>query len=272
MRFLILILVVFSCFCTPSYAQLPTENVDSTEEEINYNPDENTVENSNGTTDLPQKSRYEESTKKYYSEDIKTNDFDRQKWQKDIAGLDYTIEEKKREKAEKKPSKNGENREPFRISPAFIFLIKWFFILGAVAIIAFFVYQFAMGGDVFGPQSKRVYGPPSVKIDLAAVEENLLESELDPLIRQAINNKQFSLAVRLYYLTIIKELSNKGSIVWKKDKTNRTYVREMNSHKLSDKFKQITTTFERIWYGDSTIDEATFLKIQPNFKDLLKQI
>ena len=271
MRFLTFILVAFSCFCTPSYAQIPMENVDSTEEEINYNPDENTVENPDETTDLPQKSRYEESTKKYYSEDVKTNDFDRQKWQKNIAGLDYTIEEKKREKVEKKASKNGENSEPFRISPAFIFLIKWFFILGAVAIIAFFIYQFAVGGDVFGPQSKRVYGP-SVKIDLAAVEENLLESELDPLIRQAISDQQFSLAVRLYYLATIKELSNKGSIVWKKDKTNRTYVREMNSHKLSDKFKQITTTFERVWYGDSTIDEATFLKIQPDFKELLKQI
>ena len=272
MRFLTFILVAFSCFYTPSYAQIPMENVDSTEEEINYTPDENTVENSDETTELPQKSRYEESVKKYYSEDIKTNDFDRQKWQKDIAGLDYTIEEKKKKEEANRASKRGENYNPTRISPALASFVKWFFILGAVAIIAFFIYQFAVGGDVFGPQSKRVYGPPSVKIDLADVEDNLLESELDPLIRQAIFDKQFSLAVRLYYLAIIKELSNKKSIVWKKDKTNRTYVREMNSHKLSDKFKQITTTFERVWYGDSTIDEATFQKIQPDFKDLLKQI
>ncbi len=214
----------------------------------------------------PQKSTYEEATNQYYKEDIQQKEFDKNDWQKATSGLDYTIE--KEEKAE------ANNKKKNTVSPllnsGLVTFFKWFFIIAAVGILAFLILKFVGEGNIFGRQSRRVFAP-SVQIDIEHIEENLNIAELDPLIKHAIAQKQFALAIRLYYLATIKELNILGAIQWKKDKTNREYTREMRPHRLFEPFRETTSIFERIWYGDTLVDEATFTLIQPAFQDLLKQ-
>lgn len=204
-----------------------------------------------------------ESIQKYYREDIQPKDFDTNDWKKATKDLDYTIEkEEEKPRSKKSPS--------FNLTPFWFSFIKWFFIIGGVAILAFILLKFLGEGNVFGRQSRRVYAP-SVGIDLERIEENLQNAEFDALIQQAISKKQFTLAIRLYYLAIIKELNITGAIKWKKDKTNSTYIREMRPHKLFDSFRHITSIFERVWYGDTAFGEADFYSIQPTFQDVLKE-
>jgi hypothetical protein len=75
----------------------------------------------------------------------------------------------------------------------------------------------------------------------------------------------------LYYLAIVKELSSANAIEWKKDKTNMAYIREMRKNVLFEPFKHTTSVFERVWYGDSVLQESDFNMIQPVFQDLLNQ-
>ena len=218
---------------------------------------------------IPQKVAYQEATKQYYKEDIQQKEFDKNDWKKATSGLDYTIE---KEDQEKKAAAN--NKKKNTISPllnsGIVSFFKWFFIIAAVGILAFLILKFVGEGNIFGRQSRRVFAP-SVQIDLERIEENLNNVELDPLIRQAIAQKQFALAIRLYYLATIKELNISGAIQWKKDKTNHAYLREMRTHRLLEPFLEATSIFERIWYGDAILEETTFHNIQPAFQDLLKQ-
>ncbi len=208
-----------------------------------------------------------ENEEKYGKEDIKQKDFDKESWQKAKAGLDYTI--KKDPKEQEKIRKNTTTPSP-KLSGALVEFLKWFFIIGAIILIAFLILKFVGEGNILGKSGKKIYAP-SVKIDLEQIEENLQNAELDPFIKQAIAQKQFSLAIRLYYLAIVKELSSSNAIEWKRDKTNMAYIREMRKNVLFEPFKHTTAIFERVWYGDSLLQESDFNMIQPVFQDLLNR-
>jgi hypothetical protein len=256
-----LIFIFFTFFTEVALSQNPDIPIDSAYIEQNLDSLENQDED---FVPEPKKSQFEEALEKYHQEEVKPKDFDVNAWKKAKEGLDYTIEKEK----EIKPKNIKAPDTGFAI--ALIWFLKWFFIVGALGILVYLIAHFISEGNVFGRKSRRL-ADPSVEIDLLHIEENLQESEFDPLIRQAIATKQFALAIRLYYLASIKELSLSGKIQWKKDKTNREYVREMRSHRLFEPFRNMTTIFEKIWYGDSLLDETGFMMIQPAFQDLLNQ-
>ncbi len=260
----ILIVLVFTLFTEGVHCQnpdIPYIPIDSSFNELNLDSLENMEEDF-----VPQakKSQFEEALQKYHQEEVRAKDFDTNAWKKAKEGLDYTIEN------EKEKPKNVAEAPDARVGLALIWFFKWFFIIGAFGLLAYLIAHFISEGNVFGRKSRRI-DAPSVEIDLQRIEENLQESEFDPLIRQAIATKQYALAIRLYYLASIKELSLKGKIQWKKDKTNREYVREMRTHRLFEPFRNTTTIFEKVWYGDAVLDEANFTMIQPAFQDLLNQ-
>jgi Domain of unknown function (DUF4129) len=92
------------------------------------------------------------------------------------------------------------------------------------------------------------------------------ESELDKAIR--IGN--YRLAVRILYLESLKKLNDKQLIDWKINKTNWDYVREVNLPQLKGDFRQITNSFDYVWYGNFPVDESIFKLMQEkivNFKN-----
>ena len=208
---------------------------------------------------------YADAQKKYLSEPIDAQKIDNDRWEKAKAGIDYSGDQMKKEK-----QASGSSLNPKWIIGLFEFF-KWFFIVGAIVLLAYLILRFVGEGNIFGPR-KRSISDPSVQIDLERIEENLETADIDPLILRAIADKNYSLAVRLYYLAILKELHLKGDIAWKKDKTNRAYVREMREHRFFEPFRKTTTVFERVWYGSQTIDERTFEVVQPDFQSLLKSM
>src|SRR5690606_20447405 len=102
------------------------------------------------------------------------------------------------------------------------------------------------------------------------IESDFRETDLDKFIRQAIDEKNYALAVRLYYLAIIKELSLSNIIKWKRDKTNESYLRETRETRFFEPFREVTRLFEKIWYGPEKLDEQQFLSIKPKFESLIK--
>ena len=106
-------------------------------------------------------------------------------------------------------------------------------------------------------------------------EEEVLirDKDLPKLIKEAIHNKNYQLAVRYYYLLVLKNLVEKEIIVWQQEKTNEDYIKEMHQKpRLYADFKVITYLYDYVWYGDFEIPETDFFTTEKQFKDFITKI
>ncbi len=98
----------------------------------------------------------------------------------------------------------------------------------------------------------------SVSIDFKEFEEDIHKINFQELISNALYEKDFRRAVRLHFLKVLKELTDKNLITWKIDKTNHDYSIELSNTQYINKFKELSILYEYIWYGSFELDEANF--------------
>ncbi len=104
-------------------------------------------------------------------------------------------------------------------------------------------------------------------------EEQIIKNEdINQLIQNALKDKNYRLAIRYYYLLILKQMSEKELINWEMQKTNDDYINELEKEELKGPFSQITRLYDYIWYGDFPIDEANYLKAENKFSSLRKTL
>jgi len=103
------------------------------------------------------------------------------------------------------------------------------------------------------------------EIPYETLGENIHAIDFPDSIEKAITQKNYRLAVRLYYLKTLKELTDREMIDWRINKTNRSYVYELNSPNLRPDFERITLQFEYAWYGNFPVDEEQFIVIKNQF-------
>lgn len=111
----------------------------------------------------------------------------------------------------------------------------------------------------------------------AAIPYNLLSDDIHEVdfnaeITKAITENNYRLAVRLLYLSALKELNDAGQIKWKADKTNAAYVSELSGHSQAGLFRILTIQFEYIWYGNFNISKTAFNSINHQFNQLKKYL
>lgn len=104
------------------------------------------------------------------------------------------------------------------------------------------------------------------------VNENIHEINFDEAIDDAVNQRNYRLAVRLLYLQTLKVLTDRGQIHWQPDKTNRQYVYELQAAPLQAGFESLTTAFEYVWYGDFAVDAGQFGRLQTEFTQFTEQL
>lgn len=104
-------------------------------------------------------------------------------------------------------------------------------------------------------------------------EENIIKNEdIDELIRKALADKNYRLAIRYYYLYILKLMSEKDLITWELQKTNDDYLQEIKKTVLKQSFTKITRLYDYTWYGNFPIDEARYNTAEKAFLQLQKMI
>ncbi|CAI8373107.1 MAG: Uncharacterised protein [Polaribacter sp. SA4-10] len=109
-------------------------------------------------------------------------------------------------------------------------------------------------------------------IQLTKDEELINNQQLSELIAQAIQEKDYRLAVRFYYLLILQKLTDKELIVWQQEKTNEDFIREVGHLKIAPYFTEITRLYDFVWYGNFEINKGEFLKAEILFNTLTKKI
>jgi hypothetical protein len=103
-------------------------------------------------------------------------------------------------------------------------------------------------------------------------EEIIKTRDIQKLIDKALLKQNYRLAVRYYYLLILKRLTDAELIDYEFDKTNSDYLVEVTSEKLNLDFRKATNIYDYIWYGNFTVTETDFNKAQSIFTNLERSI
>lgn len=103
---------------------------------------------------------------------------------------------------------------------------------------------------------------------LDSMEEIIDSADLEAMLKQAIETSRYRLALRIRYLMVLKELDGKGWIHHHKDKTNRTYAKELTDRPIHREFMSLTKLFERVWYGESNFTERDYDRAEVFFRSL----
>jgi len=103
-------------------------------------------------------------------------------------------------------------------------------------------------------------------------EDIIQNQDIQQLINQALQNKNYRLAIRYYYLSILKKLSDAEMIQWEAQKTNTDYTKELADTSLLKQFKAITKLYDYIWYGSFEVNESSYVQAEREFKSIGNQI
>ncbi len=103
-------------------------------------------------------------------------------------------------------------------------------------------------------------------------EETITTAEADSLLTRAEKAEQFTLAVRLHYLGLLKTLDRGGLIRYQRDKVNRDYLREMGETEFAAAFGRVTLDYERHWYGEYPLDRLSYRGVNERFLELRRAV
>lgn len=118
-----------------------------------------------------------------------------------------------------------------------------------------------------------IYSRKNQPTEILTEDEHIIKNEdIDQLLNRALAKKDFRLAIRYYYLLLLKLLGQKEYIDWEPQKTNLDYVNELKRKDLKTHFGQITRLYDYIWYGGFIIDETNYLKAEAPFSKLKKTL
>jgi len=145
--------------------------------------------------------------------------------------------------------------------------IGWVILIAFLAGVIYLIIKYILDNN---KGKQKVTAINYIEDDVAPSEIPL--TELQRLLKEALDQENYRAAIRIYYLFILKDLSAKHWIEWQKEKTNMHYLYEMQKQSEYDNFSQTVSYFEIVWYGKRDIDKTQFNKIQPSFTNLLDQL
>ncbi len=216
---------------------------------------------------------YDEQDKKlqnyreYYRSDQGKNTMREEDWKKAVQGIDYTEweEEQIKQEVNKENKSSSESGGGGLFSAGFaqVFLFALAALLIGVVLMLLIRNNILKGNKNI--KKKRVFS-------VEEAEENIHESDLERLLREYLLKGDFRSCIRVYYLMVLRELSEKEWIRWKKDKTNREYLVEMRTRPVHKGFLELTRAFEYAWYGDAEVPEKDFKLIQPHFAGMIEVV
>jgi len=230
-----------------------------------------------------------------FSQPLYEHRLDKNKWnnikegirhntEKNGGNSEWTFDDKNKYKTWKKNFNKGGNANSFkpkhiskpklRVNPKFNFgslkglsVIGWIILFLLAAGIIYLIIKYILDSNSGKTKVKPVN---YINEDVAPSEIPL--TELQRLLKQALEKEDYRKATRIYYLFILKDLSAKQWIKWGKEKTNMHYLYEMQKQSLYKEFSKIVTYFEIVWYGKRHLNKQQFEIIQPSFIHLLNQL
>lgn len=260
--------IIFIFLMLYSANLLCQEEVDIEEEQETYEAIEDVVE---PVVDYDEE--YEKDYTEFYNDTItynKTLDFDRKRTFNDLKSKynDAAFKYKEEQEKVKKKSNN-------KIGTTFLTNFMSFFVtilpyLLGVIVVFILVKSFVKTDANFWKFSKST--KKASKKLVYEDDENIDENDYNTLLSNAIKNKDYRLATRYYYLSLLKKLAKKELIQYHKDKTNTEYQFELNNKQQRSNFAYLAYIYDYVWYGEFPVDELKFNTIEKKFKSFIQSV
>lgn len=137
---------------------------------------------------------------------------------------------------------------------------QYILLLAVAGLVIWLLYKAEVLANIFPGRAKQT------GLGYETLDENIHQINFSDRINEAIESRNYRMAVRLLYLQTLKSLADGGLIRWQPDKTNRQYAYELTGNAKRLGFEQLTTQFEYAWYGDFPVDETRFKHIRQQFQ------
>ncbi|MBL7737779.1 MAG: hypothetical protein JNK14_01080 [Chitinophagaceae bacterium] len=161
---------------------------------------------------------------------------------------------------EKPTAGNPQKRNiPLSETPAFQTLL-WLVIIGGFAAFVI-IYLSNSNAGLFRRKSVAIAGTEEEE----ASTDNIFEINYQREIEKAVGKGNYRFAVRLMFLRLLRNMSEKNVIQYKPDKTNFDYLVQLHPTKHYGDFFRITRNYEYSWYGQFDIDPDKFALIKTDF-------
>jgi len=171
---------------------------------------------------------------------------------------DDFIYKEKREKPKKSSNINSAFLDGFIIFMKFIFP----FLLGIF--IVYIILKTVLNIDIrfWKKQNNATNTVQKLEFD----NDDIHELDIDSLLNAALNNNDYRLATRYYYLKLLKYLSDLNHIDYQIEKTNSDYLLEIKKDEIISDFSYLSYIYAHIWYGKFSIDAIGFKNVESKYQ------
>ena len=117
---------------------------------------------------------------------------------------------------------------------------------------------------------KRSITAEKISEDIAA--ENIFDINYQKEIEKAVKAGDYRLAIRLMFLRLLKQLSQKRIIEYKQERTNFDYLTQLHSTGYYNDFFRLTRNYEYTWYGKFDVNREAFGIIKTEFENFDRKL
>ncbi len=193
-------------------------------------------------------------------------------WQEAVENVEFseTPKEPKKEEAPKK--EQNPSSDSFDFKQFFQSLELPFKILGYVVLVVIVALALWKLLPFIDTKNKKIQSIQQINSNPDLLENHMKSLDFEALIQEALKNEHFSLAIRLYYLKILKTLWDQRYIKWRKPKTNSEYLLETAQQPFYHQFLELTKAFDKSWYGEKPTFLSHFENYQQKAQQFLNQL
>ncbi|MEO9964809.1 MAG: hypothetical protein ABJF11_03420 [Reichenbachiella sp.] len=213
------------------------------------------------------------------ADDDKNSVLDEDRWRELKASEDllYTKEIKGRKKSEKESSgdanaKKEKQQQQEAGEPIIINIGR----VGQIIVVVLFVVLLGallyllVGNELFGRKNKKLTADEINALDIETEMDP--ESDLQRMLKEAIRQNNLRLVIRIYFIMIIKHMDEVRLIRWKKEKTNRDYMYELDGSPYHDGFVRLSRWYDLIWYGEKLFSEEDLKTLSEDFSSFQNEL
>ena len=102
--------------------------------------------------------------------------------------------------------------------------------------------------------------------------ENIFDINYQQEIDKALQAANYRFAIRLMFLRLLKQLSQKNIIQYKQERTNFDYLVQLRPGKYYNDFFRLTRNYEFAWYGEFDVSPEQFRVIKNDFEHFDQQL
>ena len=201
-----------------------------------------------------------ETTRSYNAEAVGIRPFDEKKWREAVGSADF------RETPSRAQEKDPSVHYSLPWAGALLKIVSYIAIPGIVIFLLYLVLK-----DMsFNVKIRRTREKTD---ELEKAPENIEDVDISGELDRARREGNFRMAVRLYYLALLKKLHERDVIAWKKDKTNRDYLSEVFSKDFHfQEMQGLTVSYEAVWYGEHLVNSVSFQDLSSRFEAVFQKI